>query len=99
MFSGSFVAIVTPLRPDGEVDYAAWGKLLEFHWRAGTDGIVVGGTTGESAALTDAELGQLTGRACRFRDRPRPPGSQAERRMAIVAGAGTPSTAVTVARA
>src|SRR5580692_6956863 len=88
MFSGSLVAIVTPMRPDGAVDFDAWGRLIDFHARAGTSGIVVGGTTGESATLTDAELGELTQRACTL----------ARGRMAVIAGAGTSSTAATVAR-
>jgi 4-hydroxy-tetrahydrodipicolinate synthase len=88
MFSGSLVAIVTPMRPDGAVDFDAWGRLLEFHAQAGTNGIVVGGTTGESPTLSDAELGELTQRACAL----------ARGRMAVLAGAGTSSTAATVAR-
>jgi 4-hydroxy-tetrahydrodipicolinate synthase len=88
MFSGSLVAIVTPMRPDGAVDFDAWGRLIEFHAQGGTSGIVVGGTTGESATLSDAELGELTQRACAL----------ARGRMAVIAGAGTSSTAATVAR-
>jgi 4-hydroxy-tetrahydrodipicolinate synthase len=88
MFSGSLVAIVTPMRPDGAIDFEAWGRLIDFHAQAGTSGIVVGGTTGESATLTDAELGELTQRACTL----------ARGRMAVIAGAGTSSTAATVAR-
>ena len=44
---------------DGKLDLPAWHRLLDFHLAAGTDGVVVGGTTGESASLTDAELRQL----------------------------------------
>jgi len=88
MFSGSLVAIVTPLRPDGAVDFAAWGRLLDFHRQNGSNGVVVGGTTGESATLTDAELHRLTQEAC----------TQLKGRMTVIAGAGTPSTATTVDR-
>ncbi len=88
MFSGSLVAIVTPMGADGAVDFAAWARLLDFHLANGTDGIVVGGTTGESATLQDAELRELTLRAC----------AQARGRAAVLAGAGTSSTATTVAR-
>jgi 4-hydroxy-tetrahydrodipicolinate synthase len=88
MFSGSLVAIVTPMRPDGAIDFEAWGRLIEFHAHGGTSGIVVGGTTGESATLSDAELGELTQRACAL----------ARGRMVVIAGAGTSSTAGTVAR-
>jgi 4-hydroxy-tetrahydrodipicolinate synthase len=89
MFSGSLVAIVTPLRPDGSVDFEAWERLVDLHLANGTSGIVVGGTTGESATLSDAELWTLTERAC----------AQARRRVAIIAGVGTSSTATTVERA
>lgn len=88
MFSGSLVAIVTPMHPDGAVDYAAWGRLLDFHVQNGTNGIVVGGTTGESATLADAELFELTERAC----------GQLGGRIQVIAGAGTSSTATTVER-
>jgi len=88
MFSGSLVAIVTPMRPDGAVDLEAWARLLEFHLANGTNGIVVGGTTGESATLRDAELRELTQRAC----------AQLGGRVAVIAGAGTSSTADTVER-
>jgi len=88
MFSGSLVAIVTPMRPDGAVDLEAWARLLEFHLANGTNGIVVGGTTGESATLREAELRELTQRAC----------AQLRGRVAVIAGAGTSSTADTVER-
>src|SRR5437773_6842860 len=38
MFSGSLVAIITPMRPDGAVDFEAWARLLEFHLGNGTNG-------------------------------------------------------------
>jgi 4-hydroxy-tetrahydrodipicolinate synthase len=89
MFSGSLVAIVTPMRPDGAVDFGAWERLLDFHVASGTSGVVVGGTTGESATLSDSELWELTERAC----------AQVRKRVHIIAGAGTSSTASTVERA
>ncbi|MBV6417115.1 MAG: 4-hydroxy-tetrahydrodipicolinate synthase [Steroidobacteraceae bacterium] len=88
MFSGSLVAAVTPMRHDGTIDLAAWLRLVDFHVENGTRGFVVGGTTGESTALTDAELEQLTAQAVRH----------AAGRLAVIAGAGTSSTAATVAR-
>jgi len=56
---GSFVAIVTPFTESGTVDFEAYGKLVEFHLENGTNGIVVAGTTGESAALSEEEYGSL----------------------------------------
>jgi 4-hydroxy-tetrahydrodipicolinate synthase len=88
MFSGSLVAIVTPMRPDGRVDFEAWARLVDFHLQNGTSGIVVGGSTGESATLRDSELRELTERAC----------EQARRRIPIIVGAGSSSTATTVER-
>ena len=88
MFSGSLVAIVTPMADDGSVDHAAWSRLLDFHLQNGTRGIVVGGTTGESAALSDAELYALAAAAC----------SHMKGRMPVIAGAGTSNTATTLER-
>lgn len=88
MFSGSLVAVITPMRPDTSVDFAAWERLIDLHLANGTNGIVVGGTTGESATITDAELRELTQRAC----------AQVRGRIPVIAGAGTSSTATTVER-
>jgi len=88
MFSGSLVAIATPMHAHGAIDFDAWARLIEFHLASGTSGIVVGGTTGESPTLTDAELRELTLRAR----------AQAHQRLRIITGAGTSSTASTVAR-
>jgi 4-hydroxy-tetrahydrodipicolinate synthase len=89
MFSGSLVAIATPMRPDGAVDFGAWERILDFHAASGTSGIVVGGTTGESATLSDSELWELTERAC----------AHVRKRMQVVTGVGTSSTAGTIERA
>jgi 4-hydroxy-tetrahydrodipicolinate synthase len=89
MFSGSLVAMVTPMREDGSIDRSAWTRLIDWHIQSGTSGLVVGGTTGESATLTDPELWELTERAC----------EQARGRIAIVVGVGSSSTAATVERA
>ncbi len=89
MFSGSLVAIVTPMRADGSIDLTAWAHLIDWHIESGTSGIVVGGSTGESPTLTDAELWALTQRAC----------EHARRRIPIVVGVGSSSTAASVERA
>jgi 4-hydroxy-tetrahydrodipicolinate synthase len=88
MFAGSLVAIVTPMRVDGSIDLEAWARLLDFHVANGSDGIVVGGTTGESATLRDEELRALLLRAC----------ERLRGQLAVIAGAGTSSTAITVER-
>lgn len=89
MFSGSLVAIATPMKADGALDLTCWSRLIDWHLQNGTSAIVVGGTTGESATLTDDELVTLLERAC----------AQVARRIPIIAGAGSSSTAATVARA
>ena len=55
MIQGSIVAIVTPMHADGEIDYGAFDRLLEWHISSGTDAIVVVGTTGESPTLSAQE--------------------------------------------
>jgi 4-hydroxy-tetrahydrodipicolinate synthase len=54
MFSGSYVALVTPFK-DGKVDLAKLSELIEFHIANGTSGIVPCGTTGESSTLSHEE--------------------------------------------
>lgn len=49
--TGSVVAIVTPMQPDGSLDLPALGRLIDFHVANGTAGIVVVGTTGESPTV------------------------------------------------
>ena len=50
-FEGSIVALITPMNEQGDVDYQALTRLVEFHVENGTHGIVSVGTTGESATL------------------------------------------------
>lgn len=55
IFKGAGVAIVTPMKPDGEVNYEAFAKLIEFQIANKTDAIIVCGTTGEASTLTHEE--------------------------------------------
>jgi 4-hydroxy-tetrahydrodipicolinate synthase len=87
MFKGSIPALVTPMQANGAVDFAAWDRLLEFHAAAGTDAVVVGGTTGESPTLERSELEDLVRRAK----------SGLRERMPVIAGSGTNSTAKSIA--
>jgi 4-hydroxy-tetrahydrodipicolinate synthase len=89
MFAGSLVALVTPMQPDGSIDFDAWNRLLEFHVANGTSGIVVAGSTGESATVTDSELHDLLVHARRTLGK----------RAVLIANAGTNSTATSVERA
>lgn len=55
MLSGSLVALITPMDEQGEVDFSSLQRLVEYHISAGTAGLVVVGTTGESATLSMSE--------------------------------------------
>ena len=55
MFTGSMVAIATPMNEDGSIDFASYENLIEFHISNSTDAIVPVGTTGESATIDNAE--------------------------------------------
>ena len=89
MYAGSLVALVTPMQPDGSIDVDAWSRLLEFQLANGTTGIVVAGSTGESATVTDAELADLLVRARKVLGK----------RALLIANAGTSGTASSVERA
>jgi 4-hydroxy-tetrahydrodipicolinate synthase len=86
MFTGSLVALVTPMRPDGSVDYAALERLVDWHVEQGTDGLVIAGTTGESATLTKTEHVEVIRVAAK----------RAAGRVPVIAGTGSNSTAQTI---
>jgi len=85
MFQGSYVAIVTPFKA-GKIDEEAYKKLIEMHAKAGTDGIVPAGTTGESPTLTPEENEYLVELTVKF----------VNKRMKVMAGTGSNSTAEAV---
>lgn len=82
MFSGSIVALVTPLDTTGEVDYASLKTLVDYHVNAGTDGIVAVGTTGESATLSVEEHVKVVMKTLEF----------ADGRIPVIAGTGANAT-------
>ncbi|MEX1199469.1 MAG: 4-hydroxy-tetrahydrodipicolinate synthase [Methylophaga sp.] len=82
MFSGSMVALVTPMRADGSVDSESLRKLVEFHIDNGTDGIVAVGTTGESATLSVEEHCDVIRQIV----------EQVNGRIPVIAGTGANST-------
>ena len=55
MFSGSYVALITPFHPDGTVNFEKIKELCNWHIENKTDGLVVLGTTGESSTTEHAE--------------------------------------------
>lgn len=66
MIDGSIVALVTPMNPDGSIDYPSLERLVEFHITEGTDAIVSVGTTGESATLPMKEHIEVVKHTLRF---------------------------------
>lgn len=86
MFKGSFVALITPMQPDGAVDLDAFAKFVEWQIGQGTHGIVPVGTTGESPTLSHDEHRQVVEAAVKV----------AAGRVKVIAGAGSNSTAEAV---
>jgi 4-hydroxy-tetrahydrodipicolinate synthase len=83
MITGSLVAIVTPMKADGELDLARFRSLIDWHVSEGTDGIVVVGTTGESPTVDFDEHKELIRVAVQH----------SRGRIPIIAGTGGNSTA------
>ncbi len=82
MLQGSMVAIATPMFDDGSLDLDALRKLIDFHVDAGSDGIVIVGTSGESPTVTFDEHYQLIKTAV----------DHVNGRVPVVAGTGANST-------
>ena len=82
MFHGSIVALVTPMNPDGSIDFASYLKLLEFHINNNSDGVVVIGTTGEAPTVDFDEHVTLIQEAVNF----------VNGKIPIIAGTGANST-------
>jgi 4-hydroxy-tetrahydrodipicolinate synthase len=83
---GSFPPVVTPFKDDGSVDYDTYAKLIDFHAKGGSAGVVVTGTTGEPSVLTPDERTELLKVAIRA----------ANKRIQVVAATGTQNHADTV---
>jgi 4-hydroxy-tetrahydrodipicolinate synthase len=58
LFKGSYVALVTPFKPSMEVDFEAYGRLVDYQLEKGTDGLLPCGCTGEAATLSHEEQKQ-----------------------------------------
>ena len=86
MIKGSIVAIVTPMQADGSLDLPGLRKLIDWHIAEGTDGIVIVGTTGESATVSVEEHCELIKLAV----------EHTKGRIPIIAGTGGNSTTETI---
>jgi 4-hydroxy-tetrahydrodipicolinate synthase len=82
MFKGSIVALVTPFTEPGEIDFKAVDELIDFHLENRSDGLVVAGTTGESATLERQEVAALLTRVI----------ERVAGKIPVLAGTGSAST-------
>lgn len=83
---GSYPPLVTPFKDDGSVDYATYERLVDYHCREGSHGIVVTGTTGEPSTLVASERTELLKVAVKA----------ANGRIPVVAATGTQDHATTI---
>jgi 4-hydroxy-tetrahydrodipicolinate synthase len=85
---GSITALATPFTVAGELDPGAWDRLLDAQLEAGTRAVVVAGSTGEAATLSDSEYAGLIGH----------PARRIGGRVPVLAGTGQSGTAKTIAQ-
>ena len=88
LFTGAATALITPFK-DGKIDYVSMGKLIEWQIGQGIDALVICGTSGEAATLSSLEKVQLVKFAVDLTDK----------RVPVIAGAGTNSTETTASLA
>lgn len=86
MLKGSLVALVTPMHPDGTIDKKSLHELVEWHIAEKTVGLVIAGTTGEGATLTDEEQYEIISIVV----------AQVAGRVPVIAGTGSNSTHHTI---
>ena len=86
MFHGSIVALITPMRENGDIDYVCLRKLVDWHIAQRTDAIVVIGTTGEASTLSMEEQSNVIKTVV----------EQTHRRIPVIASTGTQSTHKTI---
>lgn len=86
IFTGAGVAIVTPMNADGSINYDKLGELIDFNIENGTDAIIICGTTGESATMTDDEHVECIRYAV----------ERTAKRVPVIAGTGSNDTSYAV---
>lgn len=86
IFTGAGVAIVTPMHKDGSINYEKLGELIDWQIENKTDSIVICGTTGESATMTDKEHVDCIKYAVKH----------VNKRVPVIAGAGSNDTSYAV---
>lgn len=88
MFRGSWVALITPMLANTDIDYLGLKQLVDFHLKNGTQGLVIMGTTGEAATISFAEQLKVIAAVC----------EQVNGQIGVIAGNGTNATAETIER-
>ncbi|MBP3325843.1 MAG: 4-hydroxy-tetrahydrodipicolinate synthase [Coprococcus sp.] len=86
IFTGSGVALVTPFKENGEVDFDKLKELVEFHVENGTDAIIICGTTGEASTLSHEEHLECIKKCVEYVDH----------RIPVIAGTGSNCTATAI---
>ncbi len=86
IFTGAGVAIVTPMNQDESVNYAKLEELIDFQINNGTDSIIICGTTGESATLSEEEHSEVIRHCVKY----------VNKRVPVIAGTGSNCTATAV---
>ncbi|MDO4312422.1 MAG: 4-hydroxy-tetrahydrodipicolinate synthase [Eubacteriales bacterium] len=86
IFTGAGVALVTPFREDGSVNYDKLDELIDYHCENGTDSIIICGTTGESSTLSEEEHMECIKFAI----------ERAKKRLPVIAGTGSNATYTTI---
>lgn len=89
IFTGAGVAIITPMNADGSINFEKFGEIIEAQISGGTDAIVVCGTTGESATMTDEEHIECVRYAVK----------RTNKRIPVIAGTGSNDTRYAIALA
>jgi len=85
-YCGSMVALITPFTSTGEIDWDALARLVDMQLDAGTHGLIICGTTGEAATMTEAEQGKVLAFVVK----------QVKGRTPVIGGTGTYNTKKTI---
>ena len=86
VFTGAGVAIITPFKSTGEVNFEEFGRIIDHQIAHGTDAIIVCGTTGESSTLHDKEHREVVAWCCEY----------VNHRIPVIAGVGSNDTAYAI---
>ncbi len=89
MYFGSMVALVTPMQSTGDIDYKSLSRLVKFQLDNQSDGLVILGTTGESATVSSKEHQKIVSQVV----------AEVAGQVPVISGVGTNCTAITIEHA